>query len=96
MPRSKWSVEEKLQIVMAGLKGNIPITELCRRQGISTPLYYQWKKRFLEAGQEGLRGNSSSQREKTLQRELRETTGIIGELTLANELLEKALGQGRD
>ena len=95
MPRSKWSVEGKLQIVIAGLKGNIPITELCRKHGISTTLFYQWKKRFIEGGKEALRGNSSSRGEKALERELEETKAIIGELTLANELLKKALGEGR-
>ena len=95
MPRSRWSVEEKLQIVIAGLRGNIPITELCRRHGISTALFYQWKKRFIEGGKEALRGNDSSRREKALKRELEETKAIIGELTLANELLKKALREGR-
>ncbi len=95
MPKSKWSVEEKLQIVMMGLKGQIEITELCRQYGISAPLFYRWKKQFLEGAKEGLRGNGSNQREQGMERELEQTKSILGELTLANELLKKALRAGK-
>ena len=96
MPRSKWSVEEKLQIVMAGLKSHVEITELCRQHGISAPLFYRWKRQFLEGAKEGLRGKDSNQREKAMVQELEQSKSILGELTLANELLKKALREGRD
>jgi transposase len=48
--RRKWSFEEKIRIVLSGLRGEYSIAELCRREGIADGLYYSWSKEFLEAG----------------------------------------------
>ena len=52
--RRKFSAEEKLRVVVEGLRGEIPVSELCRREGISPSVYYRWSKAFLEAGKNGL------------------------------------------
>jgi len=52
--RRRFSAEEKIRIVLEGLRGVIPVTELCRREGISSALYYRWSKAFLDAGKNGL------------------------------------------
>lgn len=48
--RRRYSAEEKIRIVLEGLKGEESIAEICRREGISPNLYYGWSKEFLEAG----------------------------------------------
>ena len=52
--RRKFTAEEKIKIVIEGLRGEIPVVELCRREGISPAVYYRWSKSFLDAGKNGL------------------------------------------
>ncbi len=52
--RRKFSADEKIRIVVESLRGEIPITELCRKEGIQPSLFYRWSKQFLEAGKNGL------------------------------------------
>ena len=52
--RRRFSAEEKIRVVLEGLRGEIPISELCRREGISASIYYKWSKAFLEAGKSNL------------------------------------------
>ena len=52
--RRKYTAEEKIRIVLEGLRGEIPISELCRREGIAPTMYYRWSKAFLDAGKNGL------------------------------------------
>ena len=52
--RSKYTAEEKIRIVLEGLRGEIPVSELCRRGGIAPTMYYRWSKAFLDAGKNGL------------------------------------------
>ncbi len=59
--RRKFSSEEKIRIVLEGLRGEETIAELCRREGISPNLYYNWSKEFLEAGKRRLHGNTKRQ-----------------------------------
>ncbi|MBH8608755.1 transposase [Thermoactinomyces sp. CICC 10521] len=59
MKRRKWTPEEKMNIVLAGLKGDVSIAELCRQHNISQTLYYRWKDTFLQRGLEGLAGKQS-------------------------------------
>ncbi len=59
--RRKFSAEEKIRIVLEGLRGEETIAELCRREGISPNLYYNWSKEFLEAGKRRLMGNTNRQ-----------------------------------
>ena len=59
--RKQYSAEEKIRIVLDGLKGEDSIAELCRREGIAQSLYYSWSKEFLEAGNKRLAGDGSVQ-----------------------------------
>lgn len=68
MARRRWTKEEKLQIVLTGLKDGVSVADLCRRHGISQTLYCQWKKKFLEAGALVLEGKAPT-REEALKRE---------------------------
>jgi len=52
--RRKFTAEEKIRIVLEGLRGEIAVSELCRREGIAPTVYYRWSKEFLEAGKNGL------------------------------------------
>ena len=61
--RRKFSSDEKIRIVLEGLRGEIPVTELCRREGISSVLYYRWSKAFLDSGKNGLQ--KDTQRDAT-------------------------------
>jgi transposase len=99
--RRKFSSEEKIRIVLEGLKGEMSIAELCRREGISPNLYYNWSKDFLEAGKRRLMGDT--QREATssevldLRRENQHLKELVAEVTLKNRVLKKSLrGTGED
>jgi len=76
--RRKYTAEEKIRIVLEGLRGEETITELCRKEGINTNLYYKWSKEFLEAGKARLSGN-------TKQRKL--VSEYIDKLLIRNERL---------
>ena len=90
MARKKWSAEEKQKIVLAGLRNESSVAELCRRYGVSDVLYYKWKKAFLEGGLNRLKGNSTgSNTESHLKRENEELKSLIGELTVENRFLKR-------
>ena len=59
--RKKYSAEDKIRIVIEGLRGEMTVAELCRKEGISQSLYYKWSKEFLEAGKQRLAGNTKRQ-----------------------------------
>ncbi len=59
--RKQYSAEEKIRIVLSGLRGEDSIAELCRREGIAESLYYSWSKEFLEAGKKRLSGDTARQ-----------------------------------
>ena len=84
--RKQYSAEEKIRVVLDGLKGEDSIAELCRREGIAQSLYYSWSKEFLEAGKKRLAGDTAraaiSDDVKDLHREARDLKGIVGEQTL--------------
>ena len=99
--RKQYSAEEKIRIVLAGLRGEDSIAELCRREGIAESLYYSWSKEFLEAGKKRLSGDTareaSSGEVKDLRREMRDMKDLVADLTLENRLLKKSmLGDGGD
>ena len=93
--RRRFSSEEKIRIVLEGLKGEDSIAGLCRREGISPNLYYNWSKEFLEAGKRRLQGDTK--REATsaevtyLRRENSELKQLVAEISLRNRLLKKTL-----
>jgi transposase len=99
--RKQYSAEEKIRIVLAGLRGEDSIAELCRREGINQNLYYRWSKEFLEAGKKRLAGDTAreatSEEVKGLRRQAVELKEVVAELTLENRLLKKSMtGDGGD
>ena len=99
--RRQFSAEEKIRIVLQGLRGEDSIAELCRREGISQNLYYRWSKEFLEAGKKRLAGDTTreatSDEVRTLRREAGALKEVVADLTLENRLLKKSMtGEGWD
>jgi len=99
--RRQFSAEEKIRIVLSGLRGEDSIAELCRREGIIENLYYRWSKEFLEAGKKRLAGDTAraatSDEVKELRREASALKEVVAELTLENRLLKKSvIGVGED
>ena len=99
--RRQFSAEEKIRIVLTGLRGEDSIAELCRREGIVQNLYYRWSKEFLEAGKKRLAGDTArgatSDEVRELRREASALKEVVAELTLENRLLKKsAIGAGED
>ena len=93
------ATEEKIRIVVAGLRGEESIAALCRREGISESLYYSWSKEFLEAGKQRLAGDTARQATSPEVKELRSESSalkeVVADLTLENRLLKKSmLGDG--
>ena len=93
--RRKYSGEEKIRIVLEGLRGEESIAELCRREGISQSVYYRWSKEFLEAGKQRLVGNikreASSEDVADLRRENEQLKQLVAELALKNRVLKKSV-----
>ena len=93
--RRKFSAEEKIRIVLDGLRGEVSVTELCRREGIAANLYYRWSKDFLEAGKKRLSGDTvreaTSDEVKELRAENSELKEVVAEVTLKNRVLKKSL-----
>ena len=92
--RRKYTSEEKIRIVLEGLKGEVSIVELCRREGIVSNLYYRWSKDFLEAGKKRLAGDTareaSSSEVGDLRSENDQLKQLVAELSLNNRLLKKS------
>lgn len=92
--RRKYSAEEKIRIVLEGLKGEMSIVELCRREGIVSNLYYRWSKAFLEAGKKRLQGDTvreaTSSEVTDLRSENEQLKQLVAELSLNNRLLKKS------
>jgi transposase len=93
--RKQYSAEEKIRIVLEGLRGEDSIAELCRREGIAQNLYYRWSKDFLEAGKKRLAGDTAraatSDEVKDLRREATALKEVVADLTLENRLLKKGV-----
>ena len=93
--RRKYTSEEKIRIVLEGLKGEVSITELCRREGIVSNLYYRWSKDFLEAGKKRLAGDTAREATSSEVGDLRSENDqlkqLVAELSLKNRLLKKSL-----
>lgn len=92
--RQTYSAEEKIRIVLAGMRGEESISALCRREGIAESLYYSWSKEFLEAGKRRLSGDTARQATSPEVKELRSESlalkECVADLTLENRLLKKA------
>ena len=99
--RKHYSAEDKIRIVLDGLRGEDSIAELCRREGIAQSMYYGWSKEFLEAGKRRLAGDTARAATTDEVRDLRqETTAlkeVVAEQALEIRLLKKSMiGDGED
>jgi transposase len=99
--RKQYSAEEKIRIVLEGLRGEESIAALCRREGIAESLYYNWSKEFLEAGKRRLAGDTAraatSDEVKQLRREAGDLKEVVAEQALELRLLKKSMiGDGGD
>ena len=92
--RKHYSAEDKIRIVLDGLRGEYSIAELCRREGIAESLYYSWSKEFLEAGKRRFAGDTAraatTDEVKELRREAQELKEVVAEQALELRLLKKS------
>ena len=92
--RKKYSAEEKIRIVLEGLRGEDSIAELCRREGINPNMYYKWSKEFLEAGKARLTGDTKREATSSevdgLRQENEQLKQVVAELLLKNRVLKKS------
>ncbi len=93
--RKKYSSEEKIRIVLEGLRGEDSIAEICRREGINANVYYKWSKDFLEAGKSRLSGDikreANSGEVHKIKNENFDLKQLVAELSLENRMLKKSL-----
>ena len=93
--RKKYSAEDKIRIVIEGLRGEATVAELCRKEGISQSLYYKWSKEFLEAGKSRIAGDTRREADgrevKEMRSELEQLKLLVAELSLKNRVLKKSL-----
>jgi transposase len=93
--RRKYNSEEKIRIILEGLKGEDSIANICRREGIAPSMYYKWSKAFLEAGKQPLQGDTlreaSSSEVAELRKENEQLKQLVAELSLRNRVLKKSL-----
>jgi len=99
--RRQFSAEDKIRIVLEGLRGEDSIAELCRREGIASSMYYGWSKEFLEAGKKRLAGDTiraaTADEVQDLRREAGALKEVVADLVLENRLLKKSMtGAGGD
>jgi transposase len=93
--RRKFNSEEKIRIILEGLKGEDSISEICRRESIAPAMYYKWSKAFLEAGKKRLQGDTvreaNSDEVSDLRKENEQLKELVAELSLKNRVLKKSL-----
>jgi transposase len=93
--RRHYSTEDKIRIVLSGLRGEDSIAELCRKEGIAQGLYYSWSKEFLEAGKKRLAGDTAraatSDEVRSMRGQTQALKEAVADLTLENRLLKKSM-----
>ena len=93
--RRKFNSEEKIRIILEGLKGEDSIAAICRREGIAPSQYYKWSKAFLQAGKRRLKGDTireaNSDEVTELRQENEQLKQLVAELSLKNRVLKKSL-----
>ena len=101
--RKRYTAEQRIRIVLEGLRGEESIAALCRKEGIGTNLYYSWSKEFLEAGKRRLMGDTKRQATSgevlSLRKENSQLKELVADLSLKNVVLKKSLagtGEGLD
>ena len=94
--KKRFTAEQKIQIVLEGLRNEISVAELSRREGLSSVTYYKWSKEFLDAGKNGLtletKRNATSEEVKQLKSENADLRRAASEQMLENIRLKKSLG----
>ena len=94
--RRDYSAEEKIRIVLEGLRGEVPVSELSRKYGIQSSIYYKWSKAFLDAGKNGLTRDTHRDATTDEVRRLKEENAslktAVAETILDNQRLKKSLG----
>jgi len=91
MSKKNLSAEEKMAIVMAGIKGDKTVAQICREYGISQSQYYKWRDAFLDGAKSALERKGHLSREKQLERKIEELERVIGKQAVVIEVLKKAL-----
>ena len=81
--------EEKLAIVLEGIKGDVTVSEICRKYGIAQSLYYKWRDKFLDGGKKALTNNSKANAPKSDEAKIEELEKVIGRQTVVIEVLKK-------
>jgi len=89
MPKKKLSTDDALALVLSGLKGEIPISDLCRKYGVSTATYYKLRDQFIAGGVQGLQNNGKTDQVKNLELRIKELEQALGRKTLEVEILKK-------
>ena len=93
--RRRFSAEEKIRIVLEGLRGEESVATLCRREGLNPNLYYRWSKEFLEAGKRRLVGDTTREATSSevlaVRQEVAQLKQVVAELVLENRLLKKSV-----
>ncbi len=93
--RRKYSAEEKIRIVLEGLRGEESVAELCRREGLHQNVYYRWSKEFLEAGKQRLAGDikreATSDEVTDLKKENDQLKRLLADIMLKNNVLKKSV-----
>ena len=88
MKRRNWTIEEKVEIVLEGLQGTKPVSQICRERQISQTLYYKWRDKFLEGGRKGLQGGTNNE-EAAYEARIEKLEKIIGRQAVVIETLKK-------
>ena len=86
-----WTAKQKIEIVLAGLRGDRAVKDVCREHAISETLYYSWREKLLEGGREALAGKDERQGERELRRKVAELERALGRKTYELEIAGKAL-----
>ena len=86
-----WTAQQKIEIVLAGLRSDRTVKEVCREHEVSETLYYSWRDKLLEGGREALAGKDERNGEKELRRKIRELERALGRKTYELEIAGEAL-----
>ena len=93
--RKRYTAEEKIRIVMEGVRGEEPVSAICRREGIHSNMYYRWLKSFMEAGKQRLKGEeirgASRSEVKELKLDNQRLKELVADLSVENMVLKKSL-----
>lgn len=96
MTKTKFTPDQKIQIVLESIRTGIGTAELCRRHNVHPPTFQAWRQKFMDAGKAGLSRYGKSDPARAIKKENGDLKRIIGEMTIANDVLKKTLEAGRD